>query len=311
MTIKAIPVLLIVASVFMVCAARSAHPADRTLSVSFRTLEAPGIAVHFENPRDEGAREVLRLYPSVKDQLARALQLRQEFQPEVFLIRDHETFTMMTGSDIVVAFADPTRQAIVIDYSRIAAHPINLGPILKHEFCHLLLHAHVRSDLPTWFDEGVCQWVTGGVEEIFTGESRPVLWETAAAGRLLSLQSLSIRFPEDKYGKVLAYEESKNIIEYTDKKYGAESVVRIVKLLGEGKSMDDAIRDTLGVTMAELETNWAMHLSKKFILVVYLTNNIYEILFFIASMATVAGAVKIVIRRMGRRRLEEKEEEDE
>ncbi|MGD0232232.1 MAG: peptidase MA family metallohydrolase [Syntrophorhabdales bacterium] len=286
------------------------HAAPERASIEVATLESGAIVVRFERSLLNTAKEIVRLSPSVKNELAKLLQWEFRFRPEVILIKDDKTFQMIAHSKMVVAFADPERQLIVIDCSRVGAHPFDLDVTFKHELCHLLLHAHIPVGLPRWLDEGVAQWATGGLAEIFMNDRRSVLMEAALAGRLFRFDDLSDSFPEDRHGLVLAYEQSRSLVEYIVETYGAPRLLQLLNALKDGSTMDDAVQKNLGLTMGELERNWASHLGKRSTWLIYVSNNLYEILFFFASLITVIAAAKIIARRL-RVRISRKEEDEE
>lgn len=292
------------------CAIQPASAAPESMLLEVDTLEGGGIVVRFERPLLNPAREIVRLFPLVRDELARLLQWEVNIRPEVLLIKDNRTFKMLAGSEMVVAFADPERHLIVIDCSRVGANPFDLDVTFKHELCHLLLHSRIPSGLPRWFDEGVSQWVTGGLAEILMDRKRPVLGEAALAGRLLPFDDLSVRFPEDRYGLTLAYEQSRSLVEYVAETYGTPRLLHILNALKDGSSMDGAVQESLGLTMGELERRWVAHLSQRATWLIYISNNLYEILFVFASLITIIAAAKVVARRLrGRTSRGEDEEE--
>jgi hypothetical protein len=284
------------------------HAASDRTSIELDALEGGDIVVRFERPLSNAAKEIVRLFPSVKNELAKQLHWEVRFRPEVILIKDNATFRMVARSEMVVAFADPERQLIVIDYSRMGVHPFDLDVTFKHELCHLLLHAHIPAGLPRWFDEGVCQWVTGGLAEILTDDRRPVLKEAALAGRLFRFEDLSAHFPEDRYGLVLAYEQSKSLVEYIAETYGAPRLLQMLNALKDGTAMDDAVQENLGLAMGELERNWASHLSERITWLIYLSDNLYEILFLFASLITIIAAIKMIARRLAGRTSREQDD---
>ncbi len=207
-------ITLLALAVLLLGISSPARAARERTSLDLDTIESGDIVVHFERPLLNTAKEIVRLSPSVKDDLARLLQWEFRFRPNVVLIKDDKTFQMIARSEMVVAFADPQRQLIVIDCSRVGAHPFDLDVTFKHELCHLLLHAYIPAGLPRWLDEGVAQWVSGGFAEILNDDRRSVLGEAALAGRLFRFDDLSAGFPGDRYGLVLAYEQSRSLVEY-------------------------------------------------------------------------------------------------
>lgn len=121
-------------------------------------LQAEHATVVYEEPLRSAAQEVAGLFPSVKQELESTFQWSLEFRPTVVLIKDRQQFQQMAGSELIVAYAMPGRNVMVIDYTRMNTSPFSLRSTLKHELCHLLLHHYIdRSNMPKWFDEGVCQ----------------------------------------------------------------------------------------------------------------------------------------------------------
>jgi hypothetical protein len=300
--------ILFAQSIIMLCAI---HPARAGMPIELDTLESKNVVVHFEKPLLEPAKEIIRLFPLLSDEITKLLQWEVRFQPEVILIKDSKTFKMLAGNDMIVAFANPKRQLIVIDYSRMGTSPITLDVTLKHELCHLLLHANIRAGLPRWFDEGVSQWVTGGLAEILVDNRKPELGEAALSGRLIRFYDLSTHFPEDRYDLVLAYEQSRSIVEYICATYGPQKLLQLLNVLKNGMTMDDAVQQTLGLKTLELERRWVSQLNERFMWLAYLSDNLYEILFLFASLVTVIGAVKTIARKLRNRALQGEEKEDE
>ena len=135
--------------------------------------------VLYEGDKRVIAEDIAHVYPSVKQELESTLKWDIDFKPDIVIARDTETFRKIVGSKIIVAFAVPERNLIVLDSSRVYTKPFSLEATLKHELCHLLLHRNIREDnLPQWLDEGVCQWASGGIAEKETGRSQKQLYRT-------------------------------------------------------------------------------------------------------------------------------------
>jgi hypothetical protein len=270
------------------------------------TFENRDVVVRFERSLSNTAKEIVRLFPPVKDELSTVFRWEFRFRPEVILVKGNRTFP----NEMVVAFADPEKQLIVIDCSRVGAHPFTLEATYKHELCHLLLHAHIPVGLPRWLDEGVAQWVTGGFAEILMNEGKSELREAVLAGRLLRFDDLSVWFPEDRYSFMLAYEQSRSLVEYIVEVYGTSGLLRVLNALKAGNTLDDAMENSLGITMGELTGEWVSHLGRGPTWLIYLSTNLYEILFFFASLMVIIGAVRITVRRLKRRLSHEEEDEE-
>jgi len=258
-----------------------------------KVLQTKEVTVIFEEHQTGAAEEVAKVYPSVKLELAENLGWKVDFRPTVLLDRGGETIRRNTGSDIFVAYAVPQRNLIVLDTSRVYAKPFSLESTLEHELCHLLIHRNIER-LPRWLDEGVCQWASGGIAEFTTEDGKEALQKATISGRLIGMKEL-VKFPPDDI--VLAYEESKSIVEYIVSEFGKQGILQILEYLKEGYSLDDSLQKGLSVTTSELDEKWQAYLKKRRGWFSYLSRNLYGILFFFAALATVYGFMRMLKKK--------------
>jgi hypothetical protein len=257
------------------------------------------VTIYFEKALTNVAQEVMKIYPPVSDDLMRTLKQKVDFRPEVVLVKERNQFRRISGSDMVVAFAMPDKDLIVLDISRVYSKPFTLETTLKHELCHLVLHQGVREEnIPRWFDEGVCQWASGGIAELMRDESDKSLAKAVVTDRLMSLNDLD-RFPLDGEALILAYEESKSVLEYIAGKYGKESIMHMIDYLKQGGSINGSIAKSLSISQGELEKNWQAHIKRKYTWYAYMSNNLYIILFTLAGLITIYGFIRLIKRKRG------------
>jgi hypothetical protein len=286
----------------------SASAGDAAQSLIMRDQAA---SVRFDAAQEGAAKEVLRLYPAVRSDLGRLIPWRVDFSPTFVLLKENE-LEEMAGTRLVAAVAIPARDLVLLDLSKMSKHAFVLETTMKHELCHLLLHHYIRkSALPKWLDEGVCQWVSNGMAEIIMDRRVSFLNEAVLAGRVFSLQQLSDRFPEDDHSLMLAYEQSQSIVTYISQKYGTDNLLLILNGLRDGKALSDAVTENLAISMPELENNWLHSLKKTQTWFLYVSIHVYEILFFVAALLTVAGFVRLIRRRKGDSKREEEEPDEE
>ena len=269
-------------------------------------LQNDEIIVAYEPTLEGAAGEILRLYPGLRHELENIFDWSLDIKPQVVLVKDTRTFQKLARSEVFVAFAIPEKNLVVIDYSKMNRHPFSLSITFKHELCHLLMHRHISPDrLAKWFEEGICQWVSDGIGEIFLEKSGSGLDAAIMADRVLDLRRLTHKFPRSKTSLVLAYEQSKSVVNYITRQYGEGAVLDLLDSLKNGESMEAAVTKSLGISIGELEKDWLAHLESTPRWLVYVADNIYGILFFAAALLTVFG----FIRRMIRRRVWENEAE--
>ena len=261
-------------------------------------LQTDEMTVVFEKPLEPVAEELAIVYPRIKAELERTLDWHVDFRPTLILVNNRERFIDMAGSSLVAAYAVPRRRLIVLDYSRLNTDPFSLGVILKHELCHLLLHHHIKSDnLPKWLDEGVSQLVSDGVSEIIMKRQKSVLPAAVLSKSYLGINRLHDSFPQNQKSLLLAYEESKSLVDYISKEYGRDRILDVLRHLRDGHDVNAAVLKSLSISIGELESNWHAHLRKSITWFTYLANNLYGILFFLAALITVAGFVRLLIKK--------------
>ena len=261
-------------------------------------IQTRNIAVAYDPPLEGAAREIVRVYPELKLQLEELFGWGLGIRPQVLLVGDTRAFQQATHSNLFVAFAVPEKNLIVIDYSRMNIHPFTLSITLKHELCHLLLHQSIRRDnLPKWLDEGICQWASDGIGEIFVNQELSKLDAAVMSGSIIPLTRLSNYFPQDTASLMLAYEQSKSVIGYIERQYGTGAILNILDYLKNGSSPEKAVTRSLGIPLGRLEKQWHDHLESTPRWLVFLASNIYGILFFLAAVLTFWGFIRLLRRR--------------
>jgi len=277
------------------------------LHAETNSLQTSEVEVLFEKHLADIANDVAKVYPDVKDELIKSFQWKGDFRPKVVLTSNRDAFRKIVGSEIIIAFAVPDKNLIVLDTSRVYTKPFTLETTLKHELCHLLLHYNIeQARVPRWFDEGLCQWASGGIAELMTGDEERALAKATISDRLIDIRELE-RFPMDEKSLILAYEESRSIVEYIVSEFGNQKILQMLEYLKEGDSVNESISKSLSISLFELEKKWYAHIKRKYTWFSYLSNNLYTILFALAALITIYG----FIRLLKKKREYKDEEEDE
>ena len=276
------------------------------LYAGLESVVSDEVVVLYEGDKRGIAEDIAAVYPSVKQELVSTLKWDVDFNPDIVIAKDTDTFRKIVGSKIIVAFAVPGRNLIVLDSSRVYTKPFSLEATLKHELCHLLLHKNIREDnLPRWLDEGVCQWASGGIAELYTGEGDRALAEATVSNKVIRISSLDT-FPRDEKQLLLAYEESKSFIEYIMAEYGGKRFLQSLEYLKEGESIESSFEKSLSVSFPDLELHWVDYLKRKYTWLSYVSRHLYTILFFLAGIITLYGFFRLL-----KKKREYKDEEED
>jgi hypothetical protein len=273
-------------------------------------LENEQIRVLFEHPLGTAARKVSEMYLSIKEDLQQIFGWNIGFRPSVLLIRDTQYFQRIAESPLTVAFAVPAKRMIAMDYSRINTNPFSMEITLKHELCHLLLHDHIGTvALPRWLDEGVCQWVSGGIPDIILDQKRSALNRAAFRGTFIPLDSLKSAFPYHGEDFLLAYEESKSFTDYIISRFGKKGLLRMLETMRTGKDAHTAALSAFSITLSALEKDWHHSLQRKTTWLTYLSYHLYEILFGLTALIAAYAFIRTLMRK--RAHVDEESHEEE
>lgn len=273
-------------------------PASSLYAQNISTIETESVTVLFDKSLEFAAQEVLNIYPAIKQELETNLFWIVDFRPSIVLVGNRDYFRQMSGNSSYVAYAVPGKNLIVVDYSRMNTHPFTLRATIKHELCHLLLHRHITEvHLPRWIDEGVAQWVSGGMAEIVTNREGSIRRWTALTGGFIRLDALSYHFPQNEHDLILAYDQSKEIVEYIIATYGKNGILNILAAMKSGIDADKAISMSLMLSVDELEQQWLKEQRSWNRTFSYLAANIYTVIFILSALMTAGMYLRAVIRK--------------
>jgi hypothetical protein len=269
-------------------------------------IEGNDVIILFDSDLQSVAVETASFYPGIKSELEKTIGWKVDFRPEIVLVKDHGTFQAMAGSPLIIGYALPDKNVIVIDYSRMQADSFALESTVKHELCHLLLHRYIKDEkLPRWLDEGVAQWASGGIADIIM-EKRSPLDRAVLQNRVFGLRYLADGFPADDEGLRLAYAESKSFVEFLTAGKGVQGLLAFLERLRTGDTIDTAMDKAFSATFEGLEQEWHESLEKKGLWIALLINNLTEIIFFLSALVLIYGFFREWRRK--KRRYEEGED---
>jgi hypothetical protein len=82
------------------------------------TLNTPELMVVYDKGLEQTAQQILRAYPTIKQKLESMFQWPVNFRPSLVLINNQKRFQELAGNELVVAYALPKKNVVVIDYSK-------------------------------------------------------------------------------------------------------------------------------------------------------------------------------------------------
>ncbi len=141
----------------------------------------------------------------------------------------------------------------------LAAERNNWEATLWHEFCHVVTLTLTNNRMPRWLSEGISVYEererNPAWGQSMTPRYRKMILEEEALTPIRELSSAFLN-PKDGEHLMFAYYESYLFVDYLIRKFGIESLRKILKDLGAGVLINDAIARQTG-PMKELEADFA------------------------------------------------------
>jgi tetratricopeptide (TPR) repeat protein len=137
-----------------------------------------------------------------------------------------------------------------------------------HEFTHNVITLRTRNRAPLWMQEGLAKWFEKawrGKHEPLTPFSAALLRDAVGKKDLVSFAEMNPSFAKlpTPERAALAYAEVAVAIEWLVKQKGPEALARMTGLLGEGKSVDEAVAAAAGVPMKRFLDDWSRFMAQR------------------------------------------------
>lgn len=150
---------------------------------------------------------------------------------------------------------------IRIPISGMASVTPELSSVLRHELTHSFVRQITHGRVPQWLNEGLAQ-LEQGMTTAPIGSRLATLY---LSGHQVPLNQLEGRFESYSTGEAaVAYAEGLAAVEYIRNTYGMDELSRILQRLGEGQSIEAALRSTIHAGYAELESEVTVYLKKNY-----------------------------------------------
>jgi hypothetical protein len=187
-----------------------------------------------------------------------------------------------------VAAADPLNSVIYVKSPRFARPEDKLQRIVIHELSHVILGMVVTiKNIDRWFDEGFAMYESG--EREIGGTI--LLARSFLTGNYLNLGEIDEVLSFHRSKASLAYWESMAAVEYLINHYGKEILARLVKIIADDKTMDEAFILATGIDFYEFHTQWLEAMKHKYRWYIFLDFSLllsmsFVILFIAAFLLT-------------------------
>ncbi|WP_394823838.1 tetratricopeptide repeat protein [Pendulispora albinea] len=138
------------------------------------------------------------------------------------------------------------------------SEPFNWGTVVWHELGHVFAIQLSKNHVPRWFTEGLSEYETIARRPEWKRELDPELYLAIQRGSLPGAVDMNRAFThaEGASDVTVAYYAASQMLVFTVERFGMASVVRALKLWGEGARTADVIQRAFGVSAAEYDRSF-------------------------------------------------------
>jgi hypothetical protein len=235
--------------------------AQRESSTSnYLAAESSHFSLRFEGSAAGGRlpKDILEELDSDYDHLVSELGYAPHASIPVVLYPDREYFDVTQAPAWSAAINDGKLQVPIRGLTQINGE---LARVLRHELTHSFVNQITRGRCPLWLNEGVAQLM----EPRSAGSAGSLLARLFITHHEVPLNLLETSFINLNTNEAaIAYAESIAAVEYIDDTYGMSDVRSILERIGQGASVESALRATLNVGYQQFEEDIGTFLKSKY-----------------------------------------------
>jgi tetratricopeptide (TPR) repeat protein len=139
---------------------------------------------------------------------------------------------------------------------------VNWSMVVWHELAHAFAIQLSRSRVPRWFTEGLSEWETMRARPEWRRRHTAAIAAALQAGELPRLGTLNTTFTRARSidAIVVAYHLAGLAVDYLERRFGFPTIVRMLKLWGEGLPTDVVFQRATGQSLAALDAGFLVDL---------------------------------------------------
>jgi hypothetical protein len=229
-------------------------------TTNYAAAESTHFSMRFEGTAAGGRlpRDILEELDSDYDHLVSELGFAPHASIPVILYPDHEYFDVTQAPSWTAAVNDGKLQIPIRGLTQMNGE---LARVLRHELTHSFVNQITRGRCPLWLNEGVAQLM----EPRSAGSAGRLLAQLFTTQHEVPLNLLETSFMNlDTNQAAIAYSESIAAVEYINDTYGMSDVRALLERIGQGASVESALRATLNVGYQQFEDDIGTFLKSKY-----------------------------------------------
>lgn len=262
--------ILRVVALLLVAVTLAGQPAvARAAERSQQERRAGPLVMRYVGAEDAGGQAEFAWYASAVEQAYRDVQdifgvaLREtETKPRdeivVTLYGDDDAYgranPVAGREEGVLGHAQPSEGVIGVAVARLRDKSEGFRrDAIRHELAHVTLGDLSNQKLPIGFQEGIAQYLERDVDQ--RRRFAAAVRRAREAEQLLSFTDLNRQRPFLSNAQV-AYPQSYSMVVFLAERYGFGNVMKLVTTVREATTLDEAVRQVFGRSLAEIEEDW-------------------------------------------------------
>ncbi len=229
----------------------------------WRTLSDDVITIHWTNEDAALGQMALDIINDSLPRLSAIIPVKLPDPLRLYIypsVSDLQSSLRLTGRDWVGGHTNPELGVILVTAANSRTAVSDLRQSIPHELTHLMLYqatGEAFPNLPRWFDEGLAAIMESGPDpnEVL------ILEEAVENGATIPFSELCTTIPLDGRQAVLAYAQSRSLIDFIQAEYGNNALNQMVLALVDGANCDSVSSRVLSLSLTELNQAWLRSLS--------------------------------------------------
>lgn len=207
-------------------------------------------------------RYMSRYLESIYDDMTRRFGYAPPGKTQIQLLEDQETFS---GRTVALPFIPTvgacTGKVVALASPRTSRQPYNWARVLTHELTHVITLQQTDFNIPHWYTEALA------VESENAPRPQPwnkMLMERVPARKLLNLDNINLGFirPREPEERQLAYCQAQLYAHYMLKRFGDDSLIKMLDAYRQGLTTEKAIAHCFQVEKADFEAGYLAFLDE-------------------------------------------------
>lgn len=232
---------------------------DATVQTNYAERESSHFTLHFEGQQTSETfrNQLLATLETEYDELVRELGISPRNNIPVVLYTSQNFFDVTQAPSWSGAINDGKLRIPVQGLSSVTPE---LTRVMKHELAHSFIAQISAGRCPQWLNEGMAQLVEPKI--LANGRDLAQVYRSQREIPLNALEGSFVTFSTAQ--ATLAYAESLAAVQYINETYGMSDLQRILEQLGQGSSLEAALRAIVHSDYGDLETELGKYLTAKY-----------------------------------------------